>query len=243
MGCVRRCDSPHKRGGIRQLPTPSPTLHQLCYPHLRLWSRGLVERAERVNYTTEIRGKSSGPRLDGGSSMPSPSAGMSCGAGVLTESGPQPATGFESAKTTRLSSSSCASCFGLTNAPSTFQSYIDKCLRLYLDDSTVCYLDDILIYSNTPEGHEQHVKVLALQYATTGAAESGFDANYTTETRGKSSGPRLDRSSSTPSPSMGVSCDAGALTESGPQPATGFESPKTTRLSSSSCASCSSTQP
>ena len=48
--------------------------------------------------------------------------------------------------------------FCLTNAPSTFQSYINECLRPFLDDFTICYLDDILIYSNTPEEHEQHVK-------------------------------------------------------------------------------------
>ena len=36
--------------------------------------------------------------------------------------------------------------FGLTNAPATFQSYIDDCLRPYIHDFTVCYLDDILIY-------------------------------------------------------------------------------------------------
>jgi hypothetical protein len=48
--------------------------------------------------------------------------------------------------------------FGLSNSPATFQAYIDDCLRPFLDDFTVCYLDDILIYSNTPEEHEEHVK-------------------------------------------------------------------------------------
>jgi len=36
--------------------------------------------------------------------------------------------------------------FGLTDAPATFQAYIDDCLQPYIDDFTVCYLDDILIY-------------------------------------------------------------------------------------------------
>ena len=54
---------------------------------------------------------------------------------------------------------------------------------------------------------------------------------------------QVGRGSSMPSPSASMSCDSGALTESGPQPTTSFESAKTTRLSSSSCGSCSSTQP
>ena len=48
--------------------------------------------------------------------------------------------------------------FGLTNAPATFQAYIDSCLGEYLDDFAVCYLDDILIYSDNPDEHEDHVK-------------------------------------------------------------------------------------
>src|SRR6202165_874558 len=47
--------------------------------------------------------------------------------------------------------------FGLTNAPATFQSYINAALRKYLDQFCIPYLDDILIYSNTLEGHQQHV--------------------------------------------------------------------------------------
>jgi len=47
--------------------------------------------------------------------------------------------------------------FCLTNAPATFQSYIDDCLQPYIDDLTVCYLEDILIYSTNEEEHEEHV--------------------------------------------------------------------------------------
>jgi hypothetical protein len=36
--------------------------------------------------------------------------------------------------------------FGQTNAPATFQAYMDDCLRPYMDDFFVCYLDDILIH-------------------------------------------------------------------------------------------------
>lgn len=52
--------------------------------------------------------------------------------------------------------------FGLSNAPSTFQAYINKALGNLVDTCCVVYLDDILIYSLDEESHEQHVsKVLA----------------------------------------------------------------------------------
>jgi len=51
--------------------------------------------------------------------------------------------------------------FGLTSAPATFQAYIDDCLRPYIDDFHVCYLDNILIYATNEREHEDHVwKVL-----------------------------------------------------------------------------------
>jgi transposase InsO family protein len=57
--------------------------------------------------------------------------------------------------------------FGLTNAPATFQKMINHVLRQYLDIFVVCYLDDILIFSDNEEEHKEHVhKVLkALQDA------------------------------------------------------------------------------
>jgi hypothetical protein len=49
--------------------------------------------------------------------------------------------------------------FGLTNAPSTFQKYINWALREYLDVFCSAYVDDILIYSDgTREEHIGHVK-------------------------------------------------------------------------------------
>jgi len=51
--------------------------------------------------------------------------------------------------------------FGLKNAPATFQRLINNTLREYLDDFTITYLDDILIYSDDLEMHCSHVhKVL-----------------------------------------------------------------------------------
>lgn len=51
--------------------------------------------------------------------------------------------------------------FGLCNAPSTFQSFINDVLREYLDVFCSAYLDDILVYSNSKDEHIEHVgKVL-----------------------------------------------------------------------------------
>lgn len=48
--------------------------------------------------------------------------------------------------------------FGLANAPSSFQNYINDTLRGFLDEFCTAYIDDILIFSNTLEEHHVHVK-------------------------------------------------------------------------------------
>jgi len=53
--------------------------------------------------------------------------------------------------------------FGLTNAPATFQANIHNCLRPYIDDITICYLDDILIYWTNEKEHEDHVRKVLLR--------------------------------------------------------------------------------
>jgi hypothetical protein len=51
--------------------------------------------------------------------------------------------------------------FSLTNAHATFQALMNNVLRTFLDDFVIVYLDDILIYSKTPQEHLVHVdKVL-----------------------------------------------------------------------------------
>jgi hypothetical protein len=52
----------------------------------------------------------------------------------------------------------CVLPFGLANAPATFQSFINEVLGELIDTICIVYLDDILIYSNSPEEHEQHVR-------------------------------------------------------------------------------------
>src|SRR5258706_13283881 len=48
--------------------------------------------------------------------------------------------------------------FGLMNAPADFQRFINDVLHPFLDAFCTAYLDDILIYSETLEEHQEHVK-------------------------------------------------------------------------------------
>lgn len=48
--------------------------------------------------------------------------------------------------------------FGMTGAPSSFQHYINNVLFDILDHYATAYLDDILIYSNSPSEHRRHVR-------------------------------------------------------------------------------------
>ena len=50
--------------------------------------------------------------------------------------------------------------FGLTNAPSTFCTLMNKTFLPYLDHFVVVYLDDIVIYSNTLEKHVENLRKL-----------------------------------------------------------------------------------
>jgi hypothetical protein len=52
----------------------------------------------------------------------------------------------------------CVMPMGLTNAPATFQSFINNVLREFLDDFAEVYLDDILIHSKNKKEHKEHVQ-------------------------------------------------------------------------------------
>ena len=55
----------------------------------------------------------------------------------------------------------CVMPFRLTNAPSTFQCFMNDIFDDLLDIHIIVYLDDILIFSDNPADHKKHVcKVL-----------------------------------------------------------------------------------
>jgi hypothetical protein len=50
--------------------------------------------------------------------------------------------------------------FGLTNAPAYFMNMMNKVFMKELDKFVVVFIDDILIYSISAEGHEQYLRAI-----------------------------------------------------------------------------------
>jgi hypothetical protein len=58
--------------------------------------------------------------------------------------------------------------FGLVNAPAAFQGHINTVLRKFFDLFCIAYLDDIVIYSNSLEEHEEHVRLVLVKLQEAG---------------------------------------------------------------------------
>ncbi len=50
--------------------------------------------------------------------------------------------------------------FGLTNSPATFMDLMNRMFRPYLNHFEIIFIDDILIYFGSPEGHAQHLRMV-----------------------------------------------------------------------------------
>ena len=74
--------------------------------------------------------------------------------------------------------------FGLTNGPATYQRYMNDILFEYLDQFCTAYMDDILIFSEDPAEHEEHVKKV-LQKLRDSGLQADLDKSefHVTETR------------------------------------------------------------
>jgi len=62
--------------------------------------------------------------------------------------------------------------FGLSNAPSTFQDMMNHIFSNMLDIGTLAYMDDILVYANTEEKHNETVREVLKHLQNNGLAVS-----------------------------------------------------------------------
>ena len=68
--------------------------------------------------------------------------------------------------------------FGLVNAPKTYQRIMSNVFREFNLRGVVCYLDAILIYSNSPEEHEVLVRNVLLKLRSVGLQLNAEKCNF-----------------------------------------------------------------
>src|SRR5258707_311467 len=72
--------------------------------------------------------------------------------------------------------------FSLTNAPAVFQQFINEVLGNLLDICTVGYIDDILIYSDSIDQHQDHVQEVLRRLQEAGLYMNPKKCNFHTDT-------------------------------------------------------------
>ena len=50
--------------------------------------------------------------------------------------------------------------FGLTNAQAAFMDLMNRVFQPYLDRFIIVFIDDILVYSGSPEEHLEHLRIV-----------------------------------------------------------------------------------
>ena len=58
--------------------------------------------------------------------------------------------------------------FGLNDGPASFQRFINKVLFPHLDKFCTAYMNDIIIYSQSVEEHQEYVKTILIALCTAG---------------------------------------------------------------------------
>ena len=50
--------------------------------------------------------------------------------------------------------------FGLTNSPTEFMDLMNRVFQPYLGRFVIVFIDDILVYSGSPEEHSEHLRIV-----------------------------------------------------------------------------------
>ena len=68
--------------------------------------------------------------------------------------------------------------FGLKNAPATFMDLIHRVFQPYLDQFVVVFVDDILIYSQSEEEYEDHLRIILQALWTISCMPSSVSVSF-----------------------------------------------------------------